>query len=144
MHIRNDFEVCTVRVTLDTGKTQKWQAVYISTLNWGAFANSCCRRKAISITYSECVSVTVVIQHAMGLRRIVLPSVTSLALPYFSTLFHKHHDCRGKIPYWTYSVCFVFSTTLSEIFLILGRPERDIIINIHRSLCKVSVIFVRF
>jgi hypothetical protein len=32
----------------------------------------CCRGKAISITYSECVFVTLVIQHAMRMRRIIL------------------------------------------------------------------------
>jgi hypothetical protein len=37
--------------------------------------NHCCSRKAISITYSECVSVTLCIQHAMCVRHIVLSSV---------------------------------------------------------------------
>jgi hypothetical protein len=34
--------------------------------------NHCCRGKAISITYSECVSVALVIQHARRMRRIIL------------------------------------------------------------------------
>jgi hypothetical protein len=34
--------------------------------------NRCCRAKAISITYSECVSVALVIQHAKRMRRIIL------------------------------------------------------------------------
>jgi fructose 1,6-bisphosphatase len=33
---------------------------------------------------------------------------------------------------------------LSEILLILRRTERYIIINVHRSSCKVPVILVRF
>ena len=33
-------------------------------------SNNCYHRKAISITYSECVFVALVIQHAMRLRRI--------------------------------------------------------------------------
>jgi hypothetical protein len=49
----------------------------------------CCRGKAILITYSGCVSVALVTQYAMHMRRIILSSVACLALPYFSTLFDK-------------------------------------------------------
>jgi hypothetical protein len=49
--------------------------------------NRCCSAKAVSITYSECVFVALDIQHAIHTRYIV--SVAYLALPYFSTLFHK-------------------------------------------------------
>jgi hypothetical protein len=45
----------------------------------------CCHLKALSIKYYECVSVALVIQDAMRMRRIILPSVACLALPYFST-----------------------------------------------------------
>jgi hypothetical protein len=57
--------------------------------------NHCCRGKAISITYSECVSVALVIQHAKRMLRIILPSVACLALQYFSTS-HKRHDFQKK------------------------------------------------
>ena len=43
----------------------------------------------MSITYSACVSVALVIQHAKRVRTIVLSFMACLALPYFSTLFHK-------------------------------------------------------
>ena len=49
----------------------------------------------VGITYSECMSVALVIQHAKRMRRIVL-FVTCLVVPYFSTLSHKWHDFRGK------------------------------------------------
>jgi hypothetical protein len=72
--------------------------------------NHCCRRKAISITYSECVSVASVIQHAKRMRRIILPSVACPAAPYFPTLSHKRHDFREKVT--EYKTCvLIFSTT---------------------------------
>ena len=45
--------------------------------------------KIIIITYSECVSVALLIQHAMSVRTIVLLSVACMAVPDFLTLFHK-------------------------------------------------------
>jgi len=45
----------------------------------------------MSITYSECVFVALVSQHA--------PSVACLALQYFSTLSHKWDDFREKKGY---------------------------------------------
>jgi hypothetical protein len=51
--------------------------------------NHCCRGKATVITYSECVFVAKVIQHATRMRRIILSSVVCLALPYYSTIFGK-------------------------------------------------------
>ena len=38
----------------------------------------------------------------------------------------------------------IFSTILSETFLILRRISLDVIINVHRSSCKVPVTLVRF
>jgi hypothetical protein len=63
----------------------------------------------MSITYSECVSVALIIQHAARMRRIILSSVACLAVLYFSTLFHKQHEFRGKN---LLKIKCVFSTTL--------------------------------
>jgi hypothetical protein len=49
--------------------------------------NHCCRgKKAAStcIIFSEFVFVALVMQHAMHMLRVTLPSVVRLALPYFS------------------------------------------------------------
>jgi len=48
--------------------------------------NHCCSGKAVSITYSECVSVALGIQHTMRMRRIILSSVACPSLQYF--FFH--------------------------------------------------------
>jgi len=46
------------------------------------------RGKEISIIYSECVFVALVIQHAKRMRRIILSSVACLSLQNVSTLPH--------------------------------------------------------
>jgi hypothetical protein len=51
----------------------------------------------ISITYSECVFVTLAIQNAISMLRIIFPSVVCPAVPYFSTLLHKRKDFREKV-----------------------------------------------
>jgi hypothetical protein len=79
------------------------------------------------------------------MRRIILSSVACLAVPYFYTLPHKRHDFRKKKKMILNIKCvLILSKNSSEIFLILSMMQRDIIINIHRSPCKVAVILVRF
>jgi hypothetical protein len=86
--------------------------------------NHCCRAKSVNITYSEYVFVTVVIQRAMRMRRIILSSVASLATPYFPTLSHKRRPFRKKVIEFKFvflfslqllSERFSFSEELSEI-----------------------------
>jgi hypothetical protein len=66
--------------------------------------NHCCRGKAISVAFSECVPVVLVIQHAKRMRRIMLPSVASLVLPHFPKLSHKWHDFGKQI--FGHKICF--------------------------------------
>jgi hypothetical protein len=85
--------------------------------------------------------VALVMQHTMRMRRIILSSVASLAVPYFSTLSHKRYDVRENVV--EHEMCVLISSTnLSETFLILRIIQRYIVINAHRSSCKVPVILV--
>jgi hypothetical protein len=104
--------------------------------------NHCYRRKEISITYSQSVFVALVIQHAKHMRRI-LSSVDYRVYHIFPHYIINGKGFRGKVI--ENKVCvLIFSKYLSETFVIPRIIKRYIIINVHRSSCQVSVIFVRF
>jgi len=98
----------------------------------------------MSITYSECVSVALFIQHAKRMRRIVLSSAACPALPHFPTLSHKPHDIRHKATKHKMCAFWCSLQLLSEIFLILRIMQRDIVTQVHKSLCKVLALLVIF
>jgi len=56
--------------------------------------NHSCSGKAINMTYSECVSVALVIQHAILIRHIVIGGLTCSKIPSLK-LLHKRYDFRG-------------------------------------------------
>ena len=88
-------------------------------------ATICCRVKAVSIVYSECVFVALGIQHATLMRRLIPSSVACPALRYFCTLSHKRHDFREKNVI-EYEMCILlFSIAFPETFSTLRRTERD-------------------
>jgi hypothetical protein len=94
----------------------------------------------MSVTYSECVSVALRIQHEKRMRRII--SISVACLLYFSTLFSKRHDFREKV--LGHQICvLIFSTTVYETSLIVTKIQRDIIINVLSSLCKEHVVVVK-
>ena len=104
--------------------------------------NHLCSGKAISITYFECVSAALVIQHAMRMRRIMLPSFSCPALPYFPTLSHKRHDFEGNPTVHKMRVLKFSTIFFSKTFLILRRTERDKMS--YRSSCKVPFVLADF
>jgi hypothetical protein len=105
--------------------------------------NHCCLGKAISIKYSECMSVALVIQDAKRMRHIILSSATCLVLRYFSALYHKRHDFWEKVI--EHKTCvLILCTSFGWNILILRRIKRDIVLNVHMSSCKVPVVLVRF
>jgi hypothetical protein len=95
---------------------------------------------------SVCPYSVLAIQHDKPVRRIslyVLPSVACLDLPYFPTYLLNGTNF-GKTLLNTKCVFIFCVQPFSETFLILRRIQRNIIINVHRSSCKVTAILVAF
>ena len=85
--------------------------------------------------------VALVVQHEMRVHRNMSSSVARPDIPHFSTLSYKRHDFKKLLNVNVYSD---LTTFLSEIFRILRRIFRDIIINVFRSSCEVLNALVRF
>jgi hypothetical protein len=90
--------------------------------------NHCCRGKAINTTYSECVSVALLIQHAMRMCHTILSSVACPALPYYSRLSHKRYNFR-KTKLWNKEREFWFHLQLWNI----SHPKKNSARYYHKS-----------
>ena len=83
-----------------------------------------------------CASVSLVMQHAKRMRRIILSSAARPALPYFSTLSPKRHDLPKKVT--EYKLCVViFSTTFASN---ISHSKQNSADDEHTSSSKASVI----
>jgi hypothetical protein len=69
--------------------------------------------------------------------------LSSLAPPHFSNLSHKRQEFRINVTGEKINV-LILPTISFEIFLLQKRIQREIIINVKKFLCKVSIILVRF
>jgi hypothetical protein len=77
------------------------------------------------------VSVTLIIEQAKLMRRIILSSSAACpAIPNFSTLSHKRHDFQEKVIENKMCV-LIFSTALSEKYFIRSRNEQDMVLNVY-------------
>jgi hypothetical protein len=61
-------------------------AIYVQRNKGALSCNYCCSGKELSITYSECVSVTLIIQQAKRMRLFVFSYEACPVVPYSSTL----------------------------------------------------------
>ena len=59
--------------------------------------NHYCRGKAMSLTYSEGVTVALDIQHVMLMRHIILFSVASPSLSKYLHIIHKGYDFQESL-----------------------------------------------
>jgi hypothetical protein len=71
------------------------QALYYKRNIEASSCNNFCRGKAISNTYSECMFVALIIQHAMRMRHIFVCGLSGSNN--FSTLFHICYDFRKNV-----------------------------------------------
>jgi hypothetical protein len=112
--------------------------------------NHCYCRKAKSVSYSECGSVALVIQHAMRKRHIVLPSVACPAVQYFPHYLTNGTLLGGKLQnikcvcfgclYWT--VCSIsHSKKNSARYCHKGTQSTC---KCTQSTCEVPAILDRF
>ena len=67
------------------------QSTYLHRNSEARSCNHCCSRKAISITYSECVFLALGIQHAKRMRYVVIRGLSGC------TLFFAHYLINGAI-----------------------------------------------
>jgi hypothetical protein len=117
-------------------------------LRWEIFLTGFFLSKFRCIKYYECVYLYSCLGYpACKLHLLciaLLSSVTCLAAPYFSTFSHKGMIFRGKM-LLNIKCVFLFSVQLlSETFLIVRRIHQNVVMNVHRSSCKVAIILLRF
>jgi hypothetical protein len=80
------------------------------------------------------------------MRRVISSSVACQTLLYFATLSHKRRDfleVKKVIEHKTCVLIFYSTQLLAEKFII-KKIQRDIVINVKKSVCEVPVILNTF
>jgi hypothetical protein len=98
------------------------------------------KEQVLNTLRTVCI-LALLIRHATRMRRIMLPSVACLALPYIPTLSHKRQDFRKKVI--GHKMCVSIFSTKFVRNTSHSKKKRDITIN-GQSSRKVPFIFVRF
>jgi hypothetical protein len=83
-------------------------------------------------------------QNIKSMRHVLLSSVACLALPYLSTYLIKDRISEKKRLLNKRLYLDYLYNIFSEKFLILRIIELDIIVNVHKFSCQVSVFLARF
>jgi len=122
------------------------QATYVYRNIQERSINHCCRTKAVSVTYSECVSVVLVMQHTQSACTVLHGHQWPLRFYHFfphclinGTIFRGEKKVTAFFIF--YFFIFLFSLQLlPETFLVIGRIQRDTIISVHGFSRKVPII----
>jgi hypothetical protein len=125
--------------TISMNNEQDAQCRYIQRTVQARSQNRCCRGKASCSTYSECVSVALVIQNARRMRRNILSSVLCQAIPHFCILSHKVYNLKLlniKCVFW------LSVQLLPATFLILRITQPDTSTNVHTSSWTVPLFWL--
>jgi hypothetical protein len=112
----------------------------------GHSRNHFCCVQEINITYSECVSVALVIHHAMRMRRIILSFVACLVLPHYifcvCVCSLSHPPCNAHTPYYIV-ICGLSCSTILHILCVcvcsLRYPPRNAHAPYYIAICGLSV-----
>jgi hypothetical protein len=118
---RDDFSAFVYHVKVNTDT--RGQCPYKHNIE-ARSSNRCCQGKIIRVTYSECVSVGIVIQHAMRMCSILSTSVARPVLPHFFTLSHTWENVTE---YKKKCIDFLCNIIISETFFILEESSEIIL-----------------